>query len=128
MVCDIGASVGIHSLLASSRVGSSGRVYSFEPLSRHLRHVPRHVALSGLTNCTVIEEAVCNKVGTLRLAPADWEQCMGRLSPSGKLSVPTTTIDACIYRSAPLRPPNVVTIDVEGAENAGIEGGGSSDR
>lgn len=36
VVYDVGANVGIYSLLASLRAGPSGRVYAFEPLERNL--------------------------------------------------------------------------------------------
>jgi hypothetical protein len=41
VVYDVGANVGIYSLVASLRVGVSGRVYAFEPLERNLRYLRR---------------------------------------------------------------------------------------
>src|SRR6202011_1470817 len=53
VVYDVGANVGIYSLLASLRAGTSGRVYAFEPLGRNLQHLRRHIAPNTLQNCTV---------------------------------------------------------------------------
>jgi len=41
---------------------------------------------------------------------------MARLSSDGELAVPSTTLDICIYGEKRFRPPNVIKIDVEGAE------------
>jgi hypothetical protein len=41
---------------------------------------------------------------------------MGHLSHDGELEIPSVTLDSCIYGKEKLRPPNVIKIDVEGAE------------
>lgn len=116
VVYDVGANVGIYSLCASSGVGSYGGVYAFEPLERNLRYLRKHLALNNLQNCTVLESAVCDKAGTLSFSAADWSSSMARLSSDGEIKVPSTTLDICIYGEKRFRPPNVIKIDVEGAE------------
>jgi FkbM family methyltransferase len=116
VVYDVGANVGIYSLYASFGVGTSGWVYAFEPLERNLRYLRQHFALNDLQNCTILESAVCNTEGTIAFSAADWQPSMARLSPSGEIMVPSTTLDTCIYGDKRLRPPNVLKIDVEGAE------------
>jgi len=122
VVYDVGAHVGIYSLLASSRVGPSGRVYAFEPQARNLRYLRLHVTLNNLRNCFIVEEAVCNREGTLPFSAAAWEFSMGRLSPDGEILVPSTTLDSCIYGERGFSPPDIVKIDVEGAEFEVLEG------
>ncbi len=116
VIYDVGANVGIYSLCASFEVGNSGWVYAFEPLERNLNYLRQHLALNNLQNCTVLETAICNTEGTLAFSAADWQPSMARLSPSGEIEVPSTTLDICIYGEQRLRPPNVLKIDVEGAE------------
>jgi FkbM family methyltransferase len=116
VVYDVGANVGIYSLNASFQVGNSGWVYAFEPLERNLNYLRQHLALNNLQNCTVLETAICNTEGTLAFSAADRQPSMGRLSPSGEIAVPSTTLDICVYGEQRLRPPNVLKIDVEGAE------------
>jgi FkbM family methyltransferase len=116
VVYDVGANVGIYSLHASFEVGSSGWVYAFEPLERNLRYLREHLALNNLRNCTVLESAICNTEGMIAFSIADWEPSMARLSPRGEITVPSTTLDICIYGEKRLKPPNVLKIDVEGAE------------
>ncbi len=115
-VYDIGANVGIYSLLASSRTGPSGIVYAFEPQLRNVDFLRRHLTLNHVQNCTIIESAVCNTEGTLRFSGVCWEPSMGRLSAEGEVEVSSTTLDKCVYGQKGLRPPDILKIDVEGAE------------
>jgi FkbM family methyltransferase len=116
VVYDVGANVGIYSLCASLGVGSSGCVYAFEPLERNLRYLRQHLTLNDLQNCTVFASAVCDKGGTLAFSAAHLQSSMARLSADGEIQVPSTTLDICIYGEKRLRSPNVIKIDVEGAE------------
>jgi FkbM family methyltransferase len=116
VVYDVGANVGIYSLYASFVVGTSGWVYAFEPLERNLRYLRKHFALNNLQNCMVLESAVSNSEGSLAFSAADWTPSMAHLSANGEMTVPSTTLDICIYGEKRLKPPNVLKIDVEGAE------------
>lgn len=122
VVYDVGANVGIYSLLASHRVGASGTVYAFEPLDRNLTYLRRHISLNHLQNCFVLETAVSNREGVLPFSAAAWNSHMARLSPDGEMLVPSTTLDACIYGERQLRPPNLIKVDVEGAEFEVLQG------
>jgi len=122
VVYDVGANVGIYSLLASLRVGPSGKIYAFEPLQRNLLYLRRHLTLNNVRNCVILEAAVCNREGTRRFSAAAWHPSMAHLSRDGEIVVPSTTIDSCIYGGKGLRPPNIIKIDVEGAEFEPLEG------
>ncbi len=122
VVYDVGANVGIYALLASSRVGFSGRVYAFEPLDRNVRYLRRHIMLNNLENCTVVEKAVCKESGIRRFSAAAWESSMAKLSPDGEKLIPSTTLDNCVYGEIHFRPPDIIKIDVEGAELEVLEG------
>jgi FkbM family methyltransferase len=122
VVYDVGANVGIYALHASFAVGDSGWVYAFEPLERNLQYFRKHVSLNRVANCTIVESAVCSQEGTLAFSAAPWQASMARLSPDGEISVPCTTLDICIFGKKRFRPPNVVKIDVEGAEVEVLQG------
>lgn len=115
-VYDVGANVGIYTLLASLKAGTSGRVYAFEPLAENLQFLHRHVEMNHLHNCSILEVAVSDTAGTQRFAAASWERPMAHFSGDGELEVPTVTLDSCIYGEKAIRPPDVIKIDVEGAE------------
>jgi FkbM family methyltransferase len=121
-VYDIGANVGIYALLASVKAGSLAKVYAFEPLERNLRYLRRHMTINQVQNCVILEAAVSNTEGKLRFSAAPWEFSMGRLSKDGEMEVSSVTLDNCIYGEKRLSPPDIVKIDVEGAELEVLEG------
>jgi FkbM family methyltransferase len=123
VVYDVGANVGIYSLLASSRTGPSGKVYAFEPLERNVQYLRRHMSLNRAQNCVILQTAVSNLEGTRQFSGDSEGFSMGRLSPKGEILVPSTTIDNCIYGEKKLPPPNFLKIDVEGAEMELLLGG-----
>lgn len=120
-IYDIGANVGIFTLLASVRTGPAGKVYAFEPFPRNARYLRRHIELNQLQNCCVMEVAASDTDGTQRLSTA-FEYSMIRFAPDGDLAVSCVTLDSCIYGEKKLRPPNVVKMDVEGAEVLVLQG------
>jgi FkbM family methyltransferase len=122
VVYDIGANVGIYSLLASIKVGPLGMVYAFEPLERNLYYLRRHLELNVLKNCVVVDRAVGQIEGSRSFSAAAWEPATARLDPRGEMLVPATTIDNCVYGENSFRPPHVLKIDVEHAELEVLEG------
>ena len=125
-VYDVGANVGIFSLLAAVKAGPSGLVYAFEPVERNLAFLRRHMRLNQVRNCVILEAAVSDTAGIRRFSTAAWEPSMGRLAPDGEIEVSTVTLDNCIYGESGFRHPDVLKIDVEGAECAVLEGAGRS--
>jgi FkbM family methyltransferase len=115
-VYDVGANVGIFTLLAAVRSGPAGHVYSFEPLPRNLAYLRRHIVLNHLENCTVTDAAVSSTEGIRRFAAAAWEHSMGHFAADGEIEVRCMTLGGCIYGAKAFRPPHVLKIDVEGAE------------
>jgi FkbM family methyltransferase len=97
-------------------------VYAFEPLERNLLYLRRHLTLNKAKNCVVLEAAVCNKEGTHSFSAASWSSSMAHLSSDGEILVPTATLDRCIYGERRFRPPDILKIDVEGAEMEVLEG------
>lgn len=111
---DIGANVGIYTLLASQYVGSEGHIYAFEPLPRNIRFLRRHLELNHVNNATVYEMAVGSENGTAHfdenIGPAN-----GRLAQEGRIIVRVASLDSWIEQEH-LRPPKIIKIDVEGGE------------
>ena len=114
VVYDIGANVGFYSLLASAIVGETGHVYSFEPSSVNLQDLKKHIRLNGVKNCTIIEAAVSSVDGQASF-DSSGHRSMGHLAESGGVAVRTVTLDR-LFQAGELRPPNVLKIDIEGAE------------
>jgi FkbM family methyltransferase len=124
---DIGANVGFYTLLGARRVGSQGRVYAFEPVPANIAALNRNIKLSGFTNVTVFPYAVVDRSRPVTFVLSR-ESFWGRLSTLppprsaiGTIPVPGISIDE-IVAEGDMAPPDVVKIDVEGAESDVLRG------
>jgi FkbM family methyltransferase len=121
---DIGANVGYYSILASRLVGPRGRVAAFEPLVRNLAYLQRHVEINNAGNVRVLPFALSDRSGILSFSTGP-NSAMGHLEPegsSGDALVPAATLDEIAGRLGLL--PDVIKMDVEGAEMAVFRGAG----
>jgi FkbM family methyltransferase len=116
---DVGAHVGFYTLLASVLV-NDGRVFAFEPLERNAALLEKHVRLNGITNVTLFRLAVGDRPGTARFQVGR-SSSMGKLSADGGLPVEVASLDDLHARGV-IPAPDVVKIDVEGAEALVLRG------
>jgi FkbM family methyltransferase len=120
VVYDIGANVGYFTLLAAVLAGEMGKVYAFEPLPRNIDFLRKHISLNKLTNVEVIEAAVSDHMGQA-LFDLGASTAMGHLSETGGLHVQMVSLDQMI-ENEDLAAPDVMKIDVEGAEHDVLHG------
>jgi FkbM family methyltransferase len=127
VVFDIGANVGFFSLIAARAVGPQGAVHAFEAVPECAREVERNARRNGLRNVRVHALAVADVDGTIELlrsrhpGGATVSQVDRPRDFTEALTVPATTLDRFVARGG-VRPPNVVKIDVEGAERSVLTG------
>jgi FkbM family methyltransferase len=120
---DIGAHLGLFSVLLSRLVGSQGRVFSFEPTSSTFDVLKDTLSLNGCENVETLQAAVSNYVGTATFFEMTTPGCNSNsLVPNAGLprSVEVTTVDAIRERCG--RPIDLLKIDAEGAEFSILEG------
>lgn len=121
MVCfDIGANVGFYTLLFSELTGPEGSVVAFEPVPRNRDLLRRHVAINGCGNVVVQELALADVDSTARFDQTH-STSEGHLSETGTISVKCARIDSLVA-ARQIAPPDVMKIDVEGAEVAVLSG------
>lgn len=120
-VLDIGANAGFYTLAFSRLVGEQGHVWAFEPLAENADNILRHVALNRLQNVTLLQTAVTNRNGMIGFQIAG-NNSMGFISDSNvTYKVPTVSLDH-LFADEVIPLPDVIKIDVEGAEALVLEG------
>lgn len=120
VVYDLGAHVGFYTLAAARHQPAGGHVYAFEPHPRNLSFLRRHLALNRAANATVIAAAVADRSGraALREGPTP---ATAQLAADGTVHVPVVALDEMVIAGR-LPPPELVKIDVEGADPAVLRG------
>ena len=124
---DLGANEGYFTVVASKLVGPTGRVVSIEPQRRLKPVFEKNVALNGLQNVSLTEQAVSDKIGeaTIHVSPSTDTGATG-LVLNYKYSVPTETIQtttlAEVFRKQNLQHCDLIKIDIEGFEYEAVLG------
>jgi FkbM family methyltransferase len=123
VVVDIGANVGLYTMLASTLVGPSGRVVSIEPSSENCRLILLSLAANQVRNVEVLPLALDRARG--------WSNLSGHFGSNGGL-VPTDAANVAsgrceIVATFPLDDlvegrVDFLKIDVEGAEGRVVAG------
>jgi len=122
---DVGSNIGYHSLIASRIVGPTGRVVAFEPMRCNIERLRRNLALNDAHNVTVVECGLSDSVTTAVAAMPRSEFGMASLrsldGASFTQEIALETGDGIAARLQ-LPGPDVVKIDVEGAEYKALIG------
>jgi FkbM family methyltransferase len=116
---DVGANVGIYSLLCSLLVGN-GKVYAFEPMPRNLAYLRKHLKLNHARNVEILPFAISDKIGQAQFE-IEASGLMGRLTGEGSLTVATATLDSLVENGG-MAPPDFIKMDIEGAELSALRG------
>ncbi|HEV2299746.1 MAG TPA: FkbM family methyltransferase [Candidatus Acidoferrales bacterium] len=123
---DLGANIGLFSLLASQLVGETGSVFSFEPDPATVTRLRRNIDKNCVSNITIVEAGVGSTTGKFAFL------CANSSSPDrgvGRFTAPSEechTEDLQCYAlddfvlESPC--PDAVKCDVEGAEVEVIRG------
>ena len=127
-VLDIGAHHGFYSLLASAKVGASGRVIAFEPSPREREKLLRNLALNGCSNVQVEDCALADSAGQqeLILVGSNNSGCNSLRPPNvaepvSMVAVRVATLDR-YFAGHPLPHVDFIKLDAEGAELAILKG------
>jgi len=125
---DLGAHVGYFSLIAARCVGSSGRVYAFEPQPDVYDVLVKNIIANGFwSTIRPVRKAVSNATGTAALLlaregsqAASFYRAPG-VSPSQRVVVKTITLDD-FFAAEGWPQVHLMKMDIEGAEKAALEG------
>ena len=116
---DVGANIGLYSLVVRQAMSEDARVLSVEASSTTAAALREHVAWSGQFGVEVFECALSSKSGSAQLSerPDDWGKAsLARAEPGwSRRTVVTRTLDELVL-GAGLDDVDLVKIDVEGHE------------
>lgn len=118
---DVGANIGFFSVIGAKLVGTQGQVYAFEPVPENIRILSHNLDMNHFTHVTVIPKAVSSATGggelLLAIHPGGSALTSGDapVDLKGSMPIELVSIDDLIFERS-FKPPNVIKIDVEGAE------------
>ncbi len=129
VVWDIGANIGFFTMIASRLVGA-GQVVAFEPLPANQEAIERNLALNRIASVTLVRVAVGEREGTAdfqihsqdtwaKLDTGADTRFQRGLQATAHIQVQVSTIDGQLQT---LPAPNLVKMDIEGAEAAALRG------
>ena len=121
---DCGANVGYISLYAAQIVGPNGRVFSFEPNPPTFDELLRNVDINSAHNIRAIQIGLSDTPGTGTFYPDETGNSgASTLRRGNGLSI-TITLDTYdrLAEVEAIPPPDVLKIDVEGAEELAFRG------
>lgn len=130
VVFDIGANIGLHTVLLSKLIGPGGKLCAFEPNSELLPQL--ELTVEKLKNATLHQFALSNISGTAALFVPEDSAEMGSLAnwTSGREDLGETHTINCEVRriddlieSGTIPQPSFIKCDVEGAELMVFQGG-----
>lgn len=125
VVLDVGAYIGTHTVFFAKQVGSSGKVFSFEPQPTSFRMLCTNLTLNAVHHVSCFQAGVSDSLGQIKLPPVDpyHKGNYGSLSLEGHFQgelgegITVLTID-----SLSLKRCDLIKVDVEGMESKVIKG------
>lgn len=125
-VIDVGANIGFYTLLSSTLVKDSGKVYAFEPEPRNYELLLRNISMNEFKNIMPFREAVSDICGWTELnidviEPGAHSICNVRDSFCASVRVNTTSLDS-FAKTMRIDSVDFIKIDVEGAEMNVLKG------
>ena len=136
VVLDVGANIGLFAIMMARKIryGRTGWVHAFEPSPRSRQDLYRMLATNQITNVSVHPEAVSDRCGKAVFLDVETENVTRESShlamvssengssplPQARVEVDTIDLDTFVKRHNLY--PQLIKIDVEGAEFLVLEG------
>jgi FkbM family methyltransferase len=119
---DIGANVGVYTLLAASQLNASS-LYSFEALPKNYNRLLQNLELNDLQQVRTHQLAISNSKGYVTLYVSDGDSTPSITSHQGKntVQVESNTLNN-LSKTLPLDRLTLGKIDIEGAELLAFQG------
>ena len=123
-VLDLGANIGVYTLIFAKLVGKSGHVFAFEPDPTNFEILSKNVKENKHENVTLVQKAVSEKNDKIKLFVSKRNHASHRIFDSeekrNSIEVDVITLDT--YFKNFKNPINFIKMDVEGVEGATLLG------
>ena len=124
-IVDVGANIGLYSIIASKNIKKGGKIHSFEPVKENLDILYRNIELNSSKNVTVQEKAVGKTSGklTIYLSPRNigtHSAAKSHALGSESIEVPMTNVDSYVKKNK--LTVDILKIDIEGYDGYAIMG------
>lgn len=128
-VLDLGANLGVYTLLAARAVGPTGQVHGFEPNSRYAGLVARSLAVNGFTGHAQVHQAAVGETAGVAALRFSWDWgggghlALGAEGPADGQEIqpcPVVALDELF--DDPAFRVHVMKLDIEGAEARALRG------
>lgn len=124
IIIDVGANIGLYTMLFANLVGKSGKVFAFEPEKNNFELLTKNIEVNGYQNIIAINQAISNKMGRLNLNITENSSAMHYLSEKqleeNAVSVDVNTLDE-YFRNLKYKI-KLCKMDVEGSEMLALKG------
>jgi len=124
VVLDIGAHIGYYTLIFAKLVGEEGKVFAFEPAPDNSALLEKNIKINGYRNVLVVEKAVSNKTGKLKLYLSEEDSADYRIynSHDDRRSIEIEAIRLDDYFWDYDGKIDFIKIDINGAEGEALQG------
>lgn len=124
VVLDIGANIGYYTLIAAKLVGENGKVFAFEPDPSNFAILQKNVEMNGYKNVILVQKAVSNETGKLRLYLCEDNKADHRIydSHDGRKFIEIEAVRLDDYFKNYNGKVDFIKMDIQGGEGGAIQG------
>jgi FkbM family methyltransferase len=124
VVLDIGANIGYYTLIMARIVGDNGKVFAFEPDPSNFALLKKNVEANGYKNVVLVQKAVSDKTGQVRLYLNPNKTVDHRIfdSGDGRQSIAIEAVRLDDYFADFTGKIAFIKMDVQGAEGGVVQG------
>ena len=124
IVVDVGANIGVYTILAAEKVGKNGKVIAIEPEPKNYQQLLKNIKLNNFQNVIPINIALADHNGSEKLYIsycAGLHSLIASENTISSIKVPLKTVDK-LLEELNLKKIDIIKIDTEGSELPVLKG------
>ena len=124
VVLDLGANIGYYTLMFAKLVGKNGKVFAFEPDPTNFKLLKKNVKVNGYKNVVLVNKAISNKNGKLKLFLGGTNFAGHRIydSKDGRKFIEIHSVRLDDYFKNKCNKVDFIKMDIEGSEFLAVNG------